>query len=249
MRSNGLYPSLYISSPVGAIGTVTVPGLGITNTFSVAAGGGTNIDIDPSIMMDGYDMVETNGIHITASQPVSVYAVAYAEWTSSSFTGYPTTLLGTNYCVMARAPMDGAPGDVSPYSQFAIVATADNTTVKITPSPAANLWNHSETNYYMTINEGQIVAQLTITNTLVDGSPVAATNFVAIGSSGYSGGQIPVETGWHTVTSAQPVGVQVYGFGETDAYGYFGGIVKWGVRQNSSFRLPAAEHRCVRHAH
>jgi hypothetical protein len=41
------------------------------------------------------------------------------------------------------------------------------------------------------------------------------------------GAQLTVtNSGMHTVTSSQPVGVEVYGFGEADAYGYFGGIVK-----------------------
>jgi hypothetical protein len=71
-----------------------------------------------------------------------------------------------------------------------------------------------------------IVVQSAITNTLVDGSHIAPTNFVAIGSSGYYGAQIPVANGVHTVTSSRPVGVEVYGWGEYDAYGYFGGIVK-----------------------
>jgi hypothetical protein len=61
----------------------------------------------------------------------------------------------------------------------------------------------------------------------MDNSVVAATNFVAIGSNGYAGAQITVTTaGIHTVTSLQPVGVEVYGWGQTDAYGYFGGVVK-----------------------
>ncbi len=72
-----------------------------------------------------------------------------------------------------------------------------------------------------------IVAQSAITNTLVDGSPLAATNFVPIGTSGYSGTRYSLtNTGPHTVSSSQPVGVEVYGFGEYDAYGYFGGVVK-----------------------
>jgi hypothetical protein len=33
-------------------------------------------------------------------------------------------------------------------------------------------------------------------------------------------------TGVHTVSSSQPVGVEVYGWGKADAYGYFGGVVK-----------------------
>ena len=71
-----------------------------------------------------------------------------------------------------------------------------------------------------------IVAQSAISNTLLDGSLVAATNFVAIGTSGYYGAQIPVTNGVHNVSRSQPVGVEIYGFGYEDAYGYFGGIVK-----------------------
>jgi hypothetical protein len=72
-----------------------------------------------------------------------------------------------------------------------------------------------------------IVAQSATNSTSVDGSIVAATNFVAIGTSGYYGAQIVVtNSGVHTVTSSQPVGVEVYGFGPYDAYGYFGGVVK-----------------------
>ncbi len=68
-----------------------------------------------------------------------------------------------------------------------------------------------------------IVGQSGTNSTLVDGSLVAATNFMAIGSSGYYGAQLMMtNSGTHTVTSSQPVGVEVYGFGDYDAYGYFG---------------------------
>jgi hypothetical protein len=71
-----------------------------------------------------------------------------------------------------------------------------------------------------------IVVQSATTNTLVNGFHVAATNFVAIGTSGYFGAQIQVTNGVYKVTSSQPVGVEIYGFGPADAYGYFGGVVK-----------------------
>jgi hypothetical protein len=70
----------------------------------------------------------------------------------------------------------------------------------------------------------------------VASSAVASTNFTAIGSSGYYGAQIPVSGGngaltsdpvtnacVHTVTSSQPVDVQVYGWGNADSYGWIGG--------------------------
>jgi hypothetical protein len=71
-----------------------------------------------------------------------------------------------------------------------------------------------------------IVAQSAIANTFVDGYTVDTTNFVAIGSSGYSGAQLMVTNGTHKVTSSQPVGVQAYGFGVVNAYGYFSGVVE-----------------------
>ncbi len=72
-----------------------------------------------------------------------------------------------------------------------------------------------------------IVAQSAITNTLVDSVALTTNDFVPIGTSGYCGARFSLtNSGPHTVTSSQPVGVEVYGFGDTDAYGYFGGVVK-----------------------
>lgn len=71
-----------------------------------------------------------------------------------------------------------------------------------------------------------IAPQSAINSTYVDNSLVSVTNYVAIGASGYYGTQVAVTNGTHTVTSSQPVGVEAYGWGDSDAYGYFGGIVK-----------------------
>jgi len=124
---------------VGATGTVTIPGLGVTNDFSVEAGLVTNISLPSSVMMSYYDWVEAKGIHVTASQPVSVYGMIFSWFTSSSFTGYPTPLLGSNYCLLSRPSLDDNSMFGNTHSQFAIVATSDNTMVSIVPSATANL--------------------------------------------------------------------------------------------------------------
>ena len=412
--------SLYISSPVAVTGTVTIPGFGITNMFTLAAGSVTNITVGTNIMIssDYDDVIETNGIHITTTgQPVSVYGFDYYPAVSAAFTCYPTPLLGTNYCIMARPSFYNVDE-----SEFAVVATANDTAVTITPSPSADLDGYLWTNtivlhqgqtyqidsseatddvtgtwitsdkpvavfagadiakvpdvytsagnplvqeqlpveswgtqalsmgfagrtngdsyrvlaaydntlvtitgavvtvafneddgtytittsnqtvevtnmaggFYDIIIQGPVqfqadqpiqvahfangsyfdhstepfegdpcdillppidrylvtntvftlpndgvagdfnksyfnlvVAQSAILTTFVDGSIIAATNFVAIGMSGYYGAQLTVtNSGTHKVASSQPIGVEIYGFGEFDAYGYFGGIVK-----------------------
>lgn len=60
-------------------------------------------------------------------------------------------------------------------------------------------------------------------NISLDGSLIAAGNFVAIGTSGFSGTQIPVSLGSHTLVGTLPFGAFMYGFDSFDSYGYPGG--------------------------
>ncbi|MCE5299912.1 MAG: hypothetical protein LLG37_03435 [Spirochaetia bacterium] len=57
----------------------------------------------------------------------------------------------------------------------------------------------------------------------VDGTPIAAGSWIAVGTSGYYATRVLVDAGTHYITSPDPVGVTVYGFGYRDAYGYPGG--------------------------
>ena len=107
--------------------------------FSVAAGTVTNIALPWwQAMLSLSPAVQTNSLQVAASQPVSVYAANYEWAASAAFTAYPTPFLGTNYCLLSR-PAAIASQTLPPYSELAILATADNTTVTITPSPTANL--------------------------------------------------------------------------------------------------------------
>ena len=57
---------------------------------------------------------------------------------------------------------------------------------------------------------------------LVDGIAPAGV-WTSITGSGFSGLQVSVSAGQHTVSSTLPLGVFVYGFGNYDSYGYLGG--------------------------
>jgi hypothetical protein len=72
-----------------------------------------------------------------------------------------------------------------------------------------------------------LVAGFSFISVALSGIEQVSTNFLAIGASGYYGAQITVpNSGTHTITCSLPVGVEVYGWGGADAYGYFGGVVK-----------------------
>jgi hypothetical protein len=59
---------------------------------------------------------------------------------------------------------------------------------------------------------------------LLDGAAVNPALFQPIGQSGFSGAQIQVGPGSHTIHGTVPFGIYVYGFGSYDSYGYPGGM-------------------------
>lgn len=69
-----------------------------------------------------------------------------------------------------------------------------------------------------------IIAPTSIVGTLtLDGVAVPAASFTAIGSTGFSGAQVQVNTGTHNLFGTLPFGVFMYGFNNDDSYGYPGG--------------------------
>lgn len=58
---------------------------------------------------------------------------------------------------------------------------------------------------------------------VLDGAAVPAASFTAIGSSGFSGAQLPVALGTHVLAGPLPFGAFVYGYAAFDSYGYPGG--------------------------
>jgi hypothetical protein len=70
-----------------------------------------------------------------------------------------------------------------------------------------------------------IVAPNAATSSLkLDGTAIPASAFTPIGSSGFSGAQVDLSPGTHTINGTTlPFGVFVYGFDAFDSYGYPGG--------------------------
>jgi hypothetical protein len=57
----------------------------------------------------------------------------------------------------------------------------------------------------------------------VDGATVPGGAWTVIPGTTFSGAQVSISPGIHTVTSNLPIGLLVYGFGPADSYGYLGG--------------------------
>jgi hypothetical protein len=75
-----------------------------------------------------------------------------------------------------------------------------------------------------------------------DGAAIAVSEFVPIGISGFSGAQLSVALGSHTLKGARPFGAFVYGFDEYDSYGYPGGLDLAPVANVIELRFLEAPH-------
>lgn len=121
--------SLFITGNLDTAGTVSIPALEFSTSFTVTAGTATTVMLPPTAALNSSDLVDDNGIHVTAMHEVAVYGFNRRPTTSDGYLGLPTASLGTEYIVLAYQNFSPLTG-----TQLAIAATADETSVTITPS-------------------------------------------------------------------------------------------------------------------
>ncbi len=80
----------------------------------------------------------------------------------------------------------------------------------------------------------------------LDGAVVPGGAFTPIGSTGFSGAQLDLTLGSHTITSSQPLGIYVYGFDQDDSYGYPGGAAYAAINDVAGLSLtPATQDKTI----
>jgi hypothetical protein len=137
---------LIITEVLPASGTVSAPGLGLSQSFTVTPGISTTVilegwnvdeyDLDNDVYLYDSGIIKPKGIHVMTDQPVSVVEDDDCLYRKATWLCYPTPILGTNYYIMSRSSLYGYSGA---QSEFTVVATANNTHVTITNSSNANL--------------------------------------------------------------------------------------------------------------
>jgi hypothetical protein len=142
---------LFISGNTATSGTVTVPAISFSTTFSVTPGVATTVSIPSTAEDDSNDTTTVGGaLHITAGAPVSAYGLNTYPQSSDGFLGLPTPILGTSYLVEGYGSSGGIGG-----SQFAVVGTQKATTVTITPSEGTGA-HTAGVPYTVTLNQGDV---------------------------------------------------------------------------------------------
>lgn len=160
MQNRSNYPEHYleitVTSRVGAKFTVTYgPGETPIGSYSVLANQSIIVPIDYRLLEAmGSEGIENKGIHLFSDNPVNVYALNYRRQSSDVAVIYPTESLGKEYFAMCYSPRYTTTGNES-NSEFLVVASEDNTTVKITPSRNTDQGKMANLPFTITLNKGQ----------------------------------------------------------------------------------------------
>jgi len=141
--------TLFITGETNTSGTVSIPGLGFSTSFSVTAGVVTSVNIPANAQATGSDAIESKGIRIVSNAEVTVYGLNRIPFTTDAFLALPTDILGTNYINLGYKNTN-----VVNATEFGIVATANATTVTITPSVTTGA-RVAGVAYTITLNQGQ----------------------------------------------------------------------------------------------
>lgn len=124
---------LFVTGDAATTGTIQIPGIGFSQSFSVTPGSITSVIIPPGAQVTGSDTVTNQGVLVSAGQEVAVYGLSQIPLTTDAFLGLPTDVLYTDHLVMSYPGI----GANSP-SEFLIVGTTNGTQVTITPKGAVS---------------------------------------------------------------------------------------------------------------
>lgn len=148
------YLEVTVTSREGADFTITYgTSETIIGNYTVGANSSTIIQIDYNILESIGEGLENKGIHLVSTKPVNVYALNYRTQSSDVALIYPTESLGKDYFAMCYTPSPTTNNESN--SQFLIVASDNNTTVKITPSVYTHSGRQAKTEFSVVLNKGQ----------------------------------------------------------------------------------------------
>ncbi|MBL9127316.1 MAG: IgGFc-binding protein, partial [Verrucomicrobiales bacterium] len=126
--------TLCIVGPQGITGTVTIPGTRFSKDFTLPASMSTEVLLpDSASLGEDVDVVRNKGIHVESSGPVAVYGMSRIPYSSDGFLGLPVGVIGKEYIVSGYANVFSSVSALNG-TQFAVVATEDDTLVTIIPS-------------------------------------------------------------------------------------------------------------------
>ncbi|MGB3901683.1 MAG: PKD domain-containing protein, partial [Bacteroidales bacterium] len=161
---------IYITSPQGATGTVSMPGSGWSQNFTVGANASIGIQIpaaqNPNI--ENSNVVLNKGVHVVSNNPIAVYAANQRNASSDATLVLPVQALGDQYMIMSYTVLSNNP------SEFIIIGIENNTSIQIIPKAAVRGGVGANVPFDITLNAGEVYMVQSYGD--LTGSTVKATN-------------------------------------------------------------------------
>ena len=156
-RKKGIehYLEITVTSRIGAQIKVTYgPNEKLIGIYDIGPDSSQTVPIDSTLLEPfGSEVIENKGIHLVSTNPVSVYALNYRTQSSDVAVIYPTESLGKEYFAMCYTPH---PINITESnSEFLIVASVDQTMVKITPTVDTDRGKKANSTFPISLNKGQ----------------------------------------------------------------------------------------------
>ena len=141
--------------------TVGLPGSPLFNqNFNVLANGTSTVEIPWEIVeATGSEITQNKGIHLTSVELVSVFAINWDPNSSDITPVYPIETLGKMYFAMCYEPNIDPNNPLSGNgrnSEFLIVATENQTAIKITPSKVTDKLVPKDSTFEIILNKGEV---------------------------------------------------------------------------------------------
>ncbi|MBK8039209.1 MAG: hypothetical protein IPK22_19055 [Verrucomicrobiaceae bacterium] len=182
--------TLFATSSEAAFGTIEGPGFANSVSFQIPASGVATQVIPNTMQLLAFDGVENKGIRVVADRPFQLYGLSQKSATTDAYTAIPVEALGSRYRVLSYPALSSGPDTAS---QFAFVATQDNTSVTITPSVTVGS-RTAGAPYTVALNRLQTYQlQTNVTGRDLTGTLIVADKPVAM-FSGHSCGNVPSGT-------------------------------------------------------
>lgn len=155
---------------------------------------GSNVELD-EVLNNGANAISRKSFHILSDHDITLYGVNIRVMSADAFLSLPDDVLTGRYIVTAWQNGYLGSGDFDMHSQFAVIATEDGTTVRVSPSTLLSGRNSTQP-FVMTLDRGQVYfgqAQTGLPND-VTGTEIRANKPVAV----YAGNQrtsVPASVG------------------------------------------------------
>jgi gliding motility-associated-like protein len=200
---------LYIATEAATDVTVSIPGVGYSKTYSIAA---NTIFTTPALPKTGSqdarlttEGISTKGIHITSTKPVVAYSHIYNENVSGATLLFPTQTLGKEYYSI-NFDQHSNEGNSNCFF-YAMAVDTGTTIIEVTPS-ATTQTMAAGTTYTYSLKQGEIFNALGTINTSgsFDGVDLTGSKIRSISSGAGACKRIAVFSGSGKLNIRCPLG-------------------------------------------